>query len=207
MLETLLAVKRVANPPPLYGTPAAGFYAIKTEAEVISAAALATAIGLTAGTPETSVPPSWLEFSLQGKRCLYATRAFRYGLSWDQIYNAGAALDVFGDQGVPSTVTVRVQNAEVTIGGQRYRVRLMTMAEWVSVVPSLTGTWVPSTLAKMNISDDSNGAARWILTSNGGSNPNKRRQRGQYSVNFDALDNSTSGIATTGWSPLLEPIG
>lgn len=206
MLEMLLAVKRVVNQPPLYGTPAAGFYAIKTEAEVISAAALATAIGLTAGTPETSVPPSWLEFSLQGKRCLYATRAFRYGLSWDQIYNAGAALDVFGDQGVPSTVTVRTQNAEVTIGGQRYRVRLMTMAEWVSVVPSLTGTWVPSTLAKMNISDDSNGTARWILTSIGGSNPNKRRQRGQYSVNFDAADASTSAIATTGWSPLLEPI-
>ena len=205
MLEAMLMVKRGIYQPPLYGTVAAGFYAIKTEAEVISAAALATAIGLTAGTPETSVPPSWLEFSLQGKRCLYATRAFRYGLSWDHIYNVGAAFDTLGDQGVPPTVTVRPQDTEVTIGGQRYRVRLMTMAEWVSVVPKLTGTWVPSTSDKMNIGTN-NGSARWILDTYL-TNYNKRRNRGGYTgVNFDGLGTSTDTTAIMGWSPLLEPI-
>lgn len=206
MIEQLLFQGSKGNQQlPAYGTMTAGYYGKRTEADVISAAALATHIGLTAGIAETSVAPSWLEFALNGKRVFMATRAFRHTLSWDAIYNVGAAQDVLGNQGVPTTVTVRPQNAQVSIKGITYQVRCITIAEWVQVVYPLMQTWVPAVGYDMNFTT-TNGAARWTLNSTG--NPNARNWVGwnTYLSNPSNANPSNSSAYSGGWSPLLVPI-
>lgn len=205
MFESLLTspIAPSGNAPPPYGNLNAGYYGVKTEQQVISAVDLAAAMGLTAGVRETSVPPSWLEFASHGTRILYATRAFRHSLSWDQIYNAGGFFDTLGTQGHPTSVVVRVQNAEVTIGGIRYRVRGMTVAEWNSLVLPLVQTWVPSIIGTMNIGNN-NGSARWMLDYTG--TVNSRHWRGWTSAITVGNNPSTSTAFSGGWAPVLEPI-
>lgn len=191
-----------SSPPP-YGNMTAGYYGVKTEAQVISAVDLAASMGLTAGVKETSVAPTWLEFASQGKRILYATRAFRHTLSWDQIYNAGGFFDTLGNQGTPTSVVVRAQNAEVSIGGNRYRVRGMTVAEWNSLILPLVQTWVPSIIGTMNIGNN-NGSARWMLDYTG--TVNSRQWRGWTSAITVGNNPSTSAAFSGGWAPVLEPL-
>ena len=87
---------------------------------------------------------SWLQMAYKNKLIYYPVRAFRYGLSWDQIYNVGAAFDIQGDQGKPSTVTLRNQNTQVVINGLTYRVRLMSVNEWVALIQPLLESWLPT---------------------------------------------------------------
>lgn len=187
---------------PPYGNLTAGFYGERTEASFISAASLASQIGLTAGIVETAVTPSWLAFSKNGKRLYLATRAFRHTLSWDQIYNVGGFFDILGTQGRPTTVVLRDQNAQVTIGGKLYRVRGMTVNEWNTLVVPLVQTWVPSIISKMNIAQ-TNGSARWMLDNVGGS-VNSRQWRGWTSAITIGNNPSNSTAFSGGWSPVLE---
>lgn len=88
--------------------PDIGFFGEVPAADFIKGDALATAIGLSAGTAKDSNSP-WLKYSTDGVTKLVALRNFRYGLSWKQINSAGA---------VDGT-------ADVTIDGVEYWVELM----------------------------------------------------------------------------------
>lgn len=205
MIEQLLSMRSPSPNPdfPPFGNMTAGFYGVRTEEDVISASALATAIGLSTGIVETSVSPSWLEFASKSKRILYATRAFRHSLSWEQIYNVGAMFDTLGNQGVPTTVVVRDQNAEVILGGKRYRVRGMTVTEWNTLVLPLVQSWVPGIISSMNIGNN-NGSARWMLDFTG--TVNSRQWRGWSSVTTIGNNPAWTTAYSGGWAPVLEPL-
>ncbi len=76
--------------------------------EFITGAALASQIGLTAGTSQHS-DAGWLHFELDGKTLYVAKKPYRHSASWDQINARGA---VFGTK-------------TVVINGKTYKVRLL----------------------------------------------------------------------------------
>jgi hypothetical protein len=204
MLEAMLAHSKKINPIfPTYGTAQAGYFGKKSEDEVISATSLASAIGLTLGTPETSVPMAWLEMALNGKKIYYALRAFRHSISWDAIYNCGAMFDIEGNQGRPTTVVERLQDASIVIDGQKYRVRSMSVPEWAQLIYPLIETWAPTIGSEMNFTA-TNGAARWM--SSVSTSQNNRAWRGWQRYNNFGGNPSNTAAYSGGWSPLLEPI-
>jgi hypothetical protein len=194
--------KKPVTPPPAYGDTTAGFYGQRAEEDVISASALASAVGLNIGVVVTDVKPSWLKFALDGKEVFLATRAFRHSITWDQLYNKGLCFDVLGTQGKPTAVNLLAQNAQVTIKGIRYRVRNMTIDEWNRLVVPLR-EWSPGTLSLMNIGNVPAGA-RWML--NYVNNVNARAWRGWTSLTTAGSNPSNTGGSSMGWSPMLEPI-
>ena len=85
-----------------------GFYGEIPTSQFITGNALATAIGLTAGTAINSTQP-WLKFALNGKTLYVAKKHFRHTISWNNINAVGA---VYGTK-------------TVAIGGKTYKVRLL----------------------------------------------------------------------------------
>ena len=79
--------------------------------DFIDGLALATQIGLTAGTAQHSNEP-WLHFILDDVELYVAKKPYRHSLSWNQINAAGA---VFGSR-------------TVVINGREYKVRLLKSA-------------------------------------------------------------------------------
>lgn len=78
--------------------------------KLISGDALATQVGLTAGTAFNSNEP-WLKFlTREGKTLYVAKKPFRYNLNWNQLNTLGITLGV----------------TTVVIGGNTYKVRLLT---------------------------------------------------------------------------------
>lgn len=105
-----------------------GFYGEVLASDFITGNALATAIGLTAGTAINSTQP-WLKFALNGKTLYVAKKHFRHTLSWDNINTAGA---VYGTK-------------TVAIGGKTYKVRVLKTSpidpmsdpfDWAEVIGS-----------------------------------------------------------------------
>jgi hypothetical protein len=137
MLEALLQIPAGAaagggsglngNPTTLIaGDSNAGFYGETAGSQLITGTALASAIGLGAGSDINSTG-GWLKFSWKGKPLYIAKMPFRDSCPWQYIYQCGA---VYGDDTVgtyPSGFN-RVQDARVTINGVVHRVRLMHMA-------------------------------------------------------------------------------
>lgn len=107
---------KVFNPPAsgpgpaelLAGDENLGYYGELAAAELIDGETLADQIGLSAGVPHHS-DTTWFKFAFQGKTLFVPKVQLRYGLSWEDINNAGA---VKGE-------------VEVTIGGQQFKVRLL----------------------------------------------------------------------------------
>ncbi len=94
---------------PIVGNRALGYYGFVAAAEMIDGAALASAIGLSAGTAQYS-DAGWLKWIEDGVIKFTALKPLRYNLSWNHINAVGA---VFGTK-------------TVTINGKTYKVRLMT---------------------------------------------------------------------------------
>lgn len=105
------------------GTENEGFYGSIPSSNFITGDALASAIGLSAGSSQHP-NVDWLKFTLSGKVVYVPKLPFRYNLSWEDIYQAGA---VYGtdDIGLYPSGTDRLQDAKVTINGYNYRVRLI----------------------------------------------------------------------------------
>lgn len=76
--------------------------------EFITGAALASQIGLTAGTSQHS-DAGWLHFELDGKTLYVAKKPYRHSVSWNNIHAVGA---VFGTR-------------TVVFNGKKYKVRLL----------------------------------------------------------------------------------
>src|SRR5699024_7707720 len=105
------------------------------EEDEFSGSNLAKAIGISQGTVQFDKTP-WLKFSWNRKILLVPMKAIRHSVSWDTIYKAGA---VYGtgntisegeqfmldnDPNYGSDARVK-QDAQVTIDGLEYKVRLM----------------------------------------------------------------------------------
>jgi hypothetical protein len=102
-----------------------GYYGETTYAQLITGDALATAIGLTAGTSQNSTA-GWLKFWVgptaacnrhqpgTGYVLFVAKKPLRYTVSWDHINNARP---------------VDGSGAQITIGSLNYKVRLLTGAD------------------------------------------------------------------------------
>ena len=190
---------------------------------LITGDALASTIGLTAGTSQYSNEP-WLHFELDGKTLYVAKKSYRYNLSWNQIQAVNA---VYGAM-------------IITVGGKQYRVRLLKGAtsdpitsvgahdpeqsrgsEWnrlfYPLVPNPVG--VPThpvsregirygalanyTEAVLNVgSSGGNGRRTWCQESTGSS----RIFRGSDGLSY--FNPGTSSAVTTayGWRPVLELI-
>lgn len=92
------------------GTPETGFFGETDTLDLWTGSELANAVGLTAGTAQNDNSP-WLKYLHRGVIKYVAKHAYRRGISWDQLNNAGL---VYGE-------TV-IENAQ----GDRFKVRLLT---------------------------------------------------------------------------------
>jgi hypothetical protein len=81
----------------LAGSKNAGFLGFVPSAEFISGTALASALGISAGTSINADTP-WIKYIWKGKVCFTPLKPIRYSITWDAIYAAGAVYAT-GDEG------------------------------------------------------------------------------------------------------------
>ncbi len=223
MLELLMGFGKPSGGDPtelLYGTLEHGYYGEVPADAFIPGNALASEIGLTAGTAFNS-DAGWLKFALDYKTLYVAKRPFRYSVSWDQINARGA---VFGTM-------------QVTINGKLYKVRLLkgrgdgldtviagghdTQPTWgsewnrllyhVSASPNnglmtsegiTVGDWAQFSEAELLTNYVyGNGSRSWCQESSG---PDKRVGRGAGGVSAVFHVAKDSQNLNTGWRPCLE---
>lgn len=101
-----------------------GYFGSIASASFININALRTALNFLSGTVQ-NVSPKWHKFARNGKVMYIPEQAPVLGVSYQQLYNAGL---VFGsnDNGPYNAGGANVnQNAQITIGADTYRVRLM----------------------------------------------------------------------------------
>ena len=191
-------------------------------ANFITGNALASAIGLTAGTAQNSNEP-WLHFELDGKTLYVAKKTFRHTVSWNQIHATGA---VYG------TRTVVIQ-------GKTYKVRLLKGAnsnpytgvsgwdhpgahgsEWNRLMYRISGKpfanasntlasegieegdWAQYSEADLNITVG-NGRYSWCQETPI-SNSANRVVRGSTGVSRLFLTSASASGSDYGWRPVLE---
>ena len=194
------------------GDLSAGFLGEVSSADFITGDVLASAIGLTAGTPQNSDVP-WWKFAIDNQILYVPTMSFRNNLSWVNINNVNA---VYDDSNAPI----------VTIGGYNFKVTLMTGAEadptvnengdgseWNrliyrihSTVPSdqVGGNWASYNTDNTNITSG-NGRYTWCQETRSSGTTN-RVVRGYSSLSYFRTWSSTSSYADYGWRPALRLI-
>ena len=96
------------------GTMESGYFGEVSANDLITGEDLCTEIGLSEGTLQHS-DENWLKFANQGKILFIHKKTIRNSVSWDAIASAGA---VYGDNSSQG-------NAQITIDGLTYKVRLM----------------------------------------------------------------------------------
>ena len=177
--------------------------------DFITGDALATAIGLTAGTSQNSDVP-WWKFAIDDQILYVPTKSFRNSLSWDDINNVNA---VYDDSNAPI----------VTIGGYDFKVTLMTGAEadptvdengdgseWNrliyrvhSDVPTdqVGDNWASYNTNNTNITS---GDGRYIwCQEKKASDTSRRVLRGYISLSHFTTNSSTYAGSFYGWRPAL----
>ena len=194
----------------------------------INGTALASEIGLTAGTAQFPNEP-WLHFELDGKTLYVAKKPYRHSASWDQINARGA---VFGTK-------------TVVINGKTYKVRLLKSvasgdmytgsdvvydpveaygSEWNRLFypihsgkhtdtlnpPSVSGEGIHfGTLAQYTDIDlvvhytAGNGSYSWCQESVS-SDTTRRVCRGVIGVSSLFWDTASNATSRNGWRPVLE---
>lgn len=107
-----------------YGDSTMGFFGEVASSDFISGSALASAIGLTAGTLINDTT-AWLKFSLNGEVLFVPKSDIRQAATWQDIYQAGA---VYGDNtvGTYPSGSNRLQNASVTIQEKQFKVKMLS---------------------------------------------------------------------------------
>lgn len=181
------------------GTLELGYFGHTVAGSLITGAALATAIGLSAGTLQHS-DAGWEKFAVDGKILFVATKTIRHTLSWNDINTAGA---------VTGTATVN-------INGKTYKVRLLTGGttdplsggdggEWNKVMYALHQDQAPpwasySDTDLLTISSAGTGSLSWCQDEIG----SNRVCRGRYGVTYWGAFAATSKSNDFGWRPVLE---
>lgn len=191
-LRTYLPVDLPSTPGPKAfksGDFLTGYFGHTTAAELISGTDLASAIGLSAGTAMNSTD-GWLKWSKNGRLLYTARKPQRKEISWDHIDWAGA---VFGSK-------------RVTIKGNLYKVRLLTIEEWDDIIvgthESSSVGWESYSNAGLGITGD--GSYCWcqdIFVQGGNS---LRATRGNSSAVYLFGHSPNNATAIYGWRPCLE---
>ena len=111
-----------------------GYYGVVNSADLCDGSTLASNIGLSAGTLQYN-DAGWLKFYVGPsadcnkdgveKVLFIAKQTIRNDVSWNDIYNAGAVYGT-GNYGPANSGSNVTQDAQVTIGGKTYKVRLLT---------------------------------------------------------------------------------
>ena len=128
------------------GDEEAGYFGTVSSSNLIDGNSLASELGITQGTSINSTT-DWLKFALDGKTVFVTKKSIRHSISWETLYLAGA---VYGDglkagesgaehhntEGNSGTLTATRQDAQVTIDGNTYTVRLLK-----GVDEDPTNTW------------------------------------------------------------------
>ena len=208
-----------------------GFFGEVPSEELISGDALASAIGLIAGTSYYSIIP-WLKFYIDGKIVYVPKKSLRRNISWQAIYQAGA---VYGDgtTGLHPADTPVVQDAQVAIGADTFKVMLIRGAnsnptanvtdydhptthgsEWnrlfyniatttYSTKPSQEGEqWATYTDQDLGMISE-NARLSWCIEQHG-YGATSRVLRGTFGVSYLSWDTVTVPGAYSGWRPRLE---
>lgn len=92
----------------LGGSASAGYFGVVPSSALITGDALATAVGITAGTSQNSAE-GWLKFIIDGKIIFVAKKTIRHSTTWNHINAVGAVLGT----------------KIIYIAGNGYKVRLM----------------------------------------------------------------------------------
>lgn len=101
-----------------------GYFGSIVSASFINANALRTAVNFSLGTV-VAVSPKWHKYARNGKVLFIPEQPLTNGsLTWKQLYDAGLVFGT-GDNGPYNAGANFLQNAQVTIGPDTYRVRLM----------------------------------------------------------------------------------
>jgi hypothetical protein len=108
----------------LAGNTDKGYFGEVPVTDLIDGAALAAMIGLTAGTAANTTAP-WLKF-MHGKKTLFIPKmTYRYDMSWDKIYEAGAVYGVEGSGPFTGNNGPVDQKKILVINNNAYILRLM----------------------------------------------------------------------------------
>lgn len=203
------------------GDTTAGYFGEIPMSELITGDALASKVGLSAGTSQFSDTAGWLKFAYKDKIQFVAKKPLRYNLSWGDINSANV---VYGDK-------------TLEIGGLTYKVRLMKGAnkdpadayngsinhgsEWNKLMLSIhiqakDKSWAYPGNVEHDVpywgtdftdedllthKDYGNGSYSWCQEVTPSSN---RLTRGGYGVSY-SLDSVSSGVVSRcGWRPVLE---
>ena len=221
-----------SGPGPQYvieGNRINGFFGEVSANQLISGDDLASEIGLTAGTAFNS-DAGWLKVVYREKVLFVAKKPFRYELSWEDIYDVGA----IGELAEPYNGTV-AQDAEVTINGDTYRVRLLKGGEddteadkegaygrneWNTIMYSLVSCaddghlgamigqlWASYSNDDVGIGGESgpDGKAIWCQETDP-DDSSRRVRRGFARVSDWITSSSDSSRTSRGWRPVLQLI-
>jgi hypothetical protein len=195
-----ILVKKSSIPPTPFRGEVAG-------ADLITASALATELGIT-GTVPPDANPTWLKFVDNGKTLYIAKKPMRTSVLWETLNTAGA-----------------VKGGKIiTIGGNRYAVRLMTGGNGAD--PTTTGGGeYDAYFSRVTVNYPGNASDRWANYSNAdvdyqggtgsgeltlcqemysGANPLTRGYPGFSGVWYQQAGATHGGY---GWRPVLELIG
>jgi hypothetical protein len=177
---------------PIYQDATRSFYGFIPSEDLISGDELASLIGITSGTSQNS-DAGWFHYELNGKTLYVSKKTFRHTISWDQI-NARQA--VFGRN-------VIIEGQSNKHRPKTYKVRLLTSAEWNSLMYPLNSGASPDWMRYIN-SDLSigtgNGRTSWVQDSSS----SLRVTRGYTGVSSFSNYNSNSADSDRGWRPVLE---
>ena len=182
-----------------------GFYGETLVTDLVDGDALATSLGLTAGTSQFSSEP-WLKFNHHGKTLFVAKKPYRHSVSWDHIAAVNA---VYGGE----------TDAQFTSDfNDTFRVRLLTGGdadpassaggEWNDLIYRVhvddpTGTnWASYTDTDIVVGTG-NGRASWTQET-AASNSGYRVSRGASSLTYFSAYTSSTTYSGIGWRPCLE---
>jgi hypothetical protein len=206
-----------------------GFVGIVSNSDLLGAAgSVDLQLNVVSGQRLDPKPPDWLKFSYEGKTLLVAARPLRYGLSWDSIARAGAALGDGSDVRVGSD-SYRQDASVVGARGERYRVRLLRCgrstldlgSEWNALIggihagdgdfrsaPQGVYGWLspPFTDEDLGVGREAAGRATWCQETFEIGGEAFAVNRGYLTVSrFHATPTGFEGTGF-GWRPVLEPL-
>lgn len=232
MNETMILAAKKKTSGLLGGDLNAGYYGVVESADFITGDALASAVGLTAGTSSNS-NTQWMKFALDQKTVYIPKRLIRQTVNWQDLYAAGV---VYGDgtNGANPVGATRLQNVQVTIGGKTYKVRLMKGANADNVTNALNvsnpsncqnsdwnrliykvsasapggtaGNWAVFTDAELDVGQSIRTWCKERDFTNTAGSANYRVCRGFTTMSYYSSAPASSFSTSTGWRPVLELI-
>jgi hypothetical protein len=161
-----------------------GYFGVATSAELISGDALATLIGLTAGTSQNS-DAGWLKYMYNNDLLYVAKKTIRHSISWNDINAVNA---VFGDR-------------NVQIGDHVFTVMLLSTGDWNRLIYPVHvnyGTFASFSNADLQVASG-DGRDTWTSTPSG----SYRVRRGNNSVEYSGVTTPSSATSNLGFRPVL----